>query len=87
MNRNSLPEGFQAFWVAYPRKVSKGAAYKAWIKNNCEEISEDIVKAVKRQTFADDQQFIPHAATWLNGWRWMDETSNSNDSALRDALR
>lgn len=87
MDRNKLPDGFQKFWLAYPKKVSKGAAYKAWIKNDCEDIYSEIVKAVKRQQFSEDKQYIPHAATWLNGWRWEDEVASEDNNALRDALR
>ena len=83
-----LPEGFEAFWKAYPRRVAKGAAYKAWVAQNCEPIADQIVKAVKKSSWADEKQYIPHASTWLNGWRWEDEAvENDDNSALRDALR
>jgi len=29
-NQNGYPTDFQAFWAAYPRKVAKKAAFKAW---------------------------------------------------------
>ena len=85
---SQLPEGFTAFWAAYPRRVNKGAAFKSWISNNCEPISSEIVKAVKSAKWADEKQYIPHASTWLNGWRWTDELEQSDDNnALKDALR
>lgn len=83
-----LLEGFVKFWRSYPRKVAKGAAYKAWIKNGCEPISDKIVKAVKSQTFSDDPQFIPFPSTWLNAWRWEDEIEPSaDDQALEELMR
>ena len=83
-----LPEGFEAFWKVYPRRVSKGAAYKAWVSQNCEPIAAEIIKAVKKADWADEKQYIPHPSTWLNGWRWEDEAVESSDNnALRDALR
>ncbi len=78
MDPTKLPQGFVDFWRAYPRKVGKGAAAKAWLKNNCESIAGEIVKAVKKQEFTDDPQYIPHPSTWLNQWRWMDEDSTGS---------
>jgi hypothetical protein len=84
----AVPDGFAAFWKAYPRRVAKGAAFKAWVAQDCEPIADDIIKAVKKSAWSDDSKFIPHAATWLNAWRWMDEEEgNSADTALQDALR
>ena len=76
INPANLPEGFKAFWMAYPRKVGKGQAVKAWMKNNCEPIADEIVTAVKKYPFSDEIIYIPHASTFLNGWRWLDEFSD-----------
>lgn len=66
---------FEAAWSAYPRKVGKGAAWKAWQK--CE-IPADICDRIKWRKLDDDWQkdggrFIPHMATWLNRAGWEDE--------------
>ena len=82
-----LPNGFKAFWKAYPRKMSKGTAYKAWVVNDCEAISETIVKAVKATKFTDDPTYIKHPANYLNAWGWLDEVEDGDKDALRDALR
>ena len=84
-----VPPGFEEFWKAYPRKVAKGSAFRAWIKQDCEPIATEIVKAVKKSSWSDEAKYIPHAATWLNAWRWMDqeEDVNSDNTALQDALR
>lgn len=69
-------EGFDEFWTAYPRKVAKSAALKAWRKVDVE--LSVILLAVARQKkwpdwTKDNGKFIPHPATWLNGRRWEDE--------------
>jgi hypothetical protein len=70
---------FDAFWRAYPRKVGKGAAVKAWskIKPN-DELQQKILTAIEAQKKTDQWsrdggQYIPHPATWLNAARWDDE--------------
>jgi hypothetical protein len=70
------PDGFDAFWKAYPRKVGKPNALKAYLKIKDKPSNLlDILEAHKRlpQWTKDNGQFIPHAATWLNGRRWEDE--------------
>lgn len=76
---SSLPdELFEDFWAAYPRKVGKAAAEKAWPKA-CKKLEADrIVKAAVYwaglwANAKTDVQFIPHPATWLNGRRWDDD--------------
>jgi uncharacterized protein YdaU (DUF1376 family) len=72
-------DGFAEFWKAYPRKVGKGAALKAWakIKSKADTL-QAILKAIAWQRTADQWtkdggQFIPHPSTWLNEQRWLDE--------------
>lgn len=69
-------EDFDTFWKAYPKKVGKGAAEKAWqkLKPNLTVVLEAI-EAHKQtdQWSKDNGQFIPHPATWLNQKRWEDE--------------
>lgn len=76
--RESLRADFDAFWNVWPRKVCKDAAEKAFAKAIKAAPLATIlagVEAGKRtdQWRKDGGQFIPHAATWLNGKRWMDE--------------
>lgn len=68
---------FEAFWNAYPRKIGKGAAEKAFKKAIFNRI-EDLLEAIERQKKTaqwkkENGQFIPHPATWLNQKRWLDE--------------
>lgn len=73
-------EGFADFWSAWPRKVAKGEAEKAWMKLKPDETLQAlIVAAVKAniernpQWSKDGGQFIPHPATWLRARQWDDE--------------
>lgn len=74
---DSLP-GFAGFYAAYPRKIGREAALKAWIKLAPDEaLQATILGALAAQKPHLDRRekgrFIPHAATWLNNARWEDE--------------
>ena len=75
-NNISIYDHFQEFWDAYPRKVGKQAALKAWNKTkpNIEEvlIALDWQKQ-SDQWYKNGGQFIPNPATWINQHRWHDE--------------
>ena len=74
-----FPPGFEAFWQAYPRKIGKDAAIRAFAKRRfTEEQRRHVLAAVAvqrgwEQWTRDGGQFIPHPATWLNEGRWQDE--------------
>ncbi|OGP68414.1 MAG: hypothetical protein A2W27_10995 [Deltaproteobacteria bacterium RBG_16_44_11] len=76
---SSLSKDFLVFYEAYPRKVGKIAALKAWNKlNGNRPAIEEILKAIEQQKqstqwIKDGGQFIPHPATWINQGRWEDE--------------
>jgi len=74
---NNLPPGFTKFWACYPRRVGKGIAVRSWVSNGCEEIADEIIKAVKKYPFSDEIQYVPHPSTFLNQWRWLDEEGTS----------
>lgn len=67
---------FSAFWDAYPRKVGKGAAQKAFSKAK---VPLTVLLSALEQQKQSDQwnrdggQYIPYPATWLNQRRWEDE--------------
>ena len=75
----SLDAMFDEFWTAYPKKVSKAAALKAYRKiKPSESLQAEILAAVSRAKTSvdwskDDGQFIPYPASWLNARRWEDE--------------
>lgn len=74
---------FSEFWIAYPRKVAKGAAEKAFAKVHPDEnLFLDIMQAVGRQSQSeqwqsDNGKYILHPATWLTQQRWEDEVVGS----------
>lgn len=80
---HDFPPGFDRLWSAYPRKVGKDAAAKAFAKRKPDAtLVETMVKAVEAQKQSrdwtkDGGQFIPHLSTWLNEGRWMDEIGSS----------
>jgi hypothetical protein len=71
--------GFERFWKAYPKRVGKIEAIKAWSKiESVQEKIEIILAAVETQKNSsawtkESGAFIPHPSTWLNQGRWMDE--------------
>jgi len=85
----SAPAGFDEFWAAYPKKVGKGDARKAWQKiRPSRDLLEKILEAIESQLDSwqwrrDSGQFIPHPATWLNQSRWEDEPGPSTAPSLR----
>lgn len=75
MNTNQT-EQFERFWNAYPRRIGKGAARKAFEKALKLATGDEIMTGLRRQAsyFASqEQRFIPHPTTWLNQERWADE--------------
>lgn len=77
---------FEDFWTAYPRKIGKGAARKAFAaaikKATIEEISSGLNNQ-REALLAKEQKYIPHASTWLNGERWNDDPTHHNEQNTR----
>lgn len=70
---NGVAEGFGEFWAAYPKKVDKGHAEKAWRKVKSSDVPA-ILSAVKEQSLLwRDPQYIPYPAKWINGKQWQNE--------------
>jgi len=73
--QKTLP-GFERFWSAYAYKICRADAYKAWVKNKCEDIADEICAAIPAYDEFLSQnpwRHKAHASTWLNGNRWLDE--------------
>jgi hypothetical protein len=78
---------FARFWEAYPRKVSKGTASKAFsrVMARADAPTIDVLlSAVSRYAASvSDPRYVAHPATWLNGERWNDEVGgNAPASAI-----
>jgi hypothetical protein len=90
-DRARLDQEFEdRFWPAYPRKVGKANAMKAFLKIGPDvETVTRMLGALRVQTQSDqwrrdNGQFIPHPATWLNGRRWEDEAAESVNGSAPD---
>lgn len=68
---------FADFWAAYPRKVGKDAARKAWAAAVKRAPVATIAAGLNSAKWPSDRQFIPHPATWLNQGRWQDEPADA----------
>jgi hypothetical protein len=79
------PDGFAEFWPEYPNHAAKAKAVTAWAKIPAELHSEimEALSVQKRSTAwtKDEGQFVPHAATWLNGRRWEDRPATVRHQA------
>jgi len=67
---------FSEFWRLYPRKEGKQIAAQSWGKLSVEErrlAIEDVPKRAAANWAGREMQHVPHAATYLNQRRWLDE--------------
>jgi hypothetical protein len=83
-DRRALIEQFESrFWPKYPRKVAKRAAVAAFVKVSPDAaLLERMIAALDRQRpDAPQLRYFPHASTWLNGERWLDEPIGSPNRA------
>lgn len=73
------PTSFDTFWAAYPKRVGKADALKAWKAIKPSPQLVDIILAALGQQARTQQwqdeggRFIPHPATWLRRAGWDDE--------------
>lgn len=73
---NGHQKDFDLFWNAYPRRVDKADAVRAYVKALARASPEQLLAgaqayAVKRRD--EDEKFTKHAETWLNADSWLDE--------------
>lgn len=75
---NTSESLFVLFWDAYPKKVGKPAALRAWNSAKVKEeevalILADIATRMQSRDWQkEDGQYIPNPATYLNQRRWED---------------
>lgn len=69
----ALDDGFNEFWLVYPKKVAKAAAQKAWVKHKPN--LQNVLNTIQWQAASEQWRkgFIPNPATYLNEGRWDDE--------------
>lgn len=88
-SRADVARGFLAFWSAYPRRVGKDAAAKAFSKALPRIDDPDplavILAGIERALPGwDDQRFIPHPSTWLTQGRWADDAPEPRTETRND---
>jgi hypothetical protein len=84
-------ELFDEFWTAYPRKLDKAKAYRAFKSELKRASFEDILAGVLlyRSDPKRDPDFTKYPATWLNSDSWENshEPSKDSEAARRAAER
>jgi hypothetical protein len=90
-DKTTVLVGFTDFWQAYPRKVAKAAAEKAYRKAVSHGVSHaTLMEGVARlriSVMGKEESFIPHAASWLNGRRWEDGVRSMDGAVLEKVSR
>ena len=81
-------QAFEAFWSAYPRRIGKGNAERAFHKAAKKNGAPVILDALQGwcsywERNGTEMQFIPHPATWLNRCGWLDEIPPDEKPANR----
>lgn len=83
--------GFEQFWSAYPRKVAKGYARKIFARLNAEDqfaaIQAIPIHVRYWKLSGRSWDYLPHAATWLNGECWADELEMPEPQAGSDWMK
>lgn len=94
IKRNTLTEAqerdlFNEFWKEYPRKLDKGAAYRAFRSALKRASFEQILSGVIAYRNDDDREieFTKYPATWLNADSWENEIAPSPDSEAAERAR
>lgn len=82
---------FDQFWQAYPRRVNKSAARRAYMQALRIASSEAIyLGAVAYAQWCgsntEEAKYIAHASTWLNDARWEDEYETDDIAAALDEV-
>jgi uncharacterized protein YdaU (DUF1376 family) len=80
IDRNS--DEFDRFWTAYPKKVGKLEAAKAWSKKkpDIQIVLQTLEWQIKSRQWKEG--YVPNPATYLNQGRWQDSPSNERPSKL-----
>lgn len=78
-----MADDFAIFWAAYPKKVGKLAAEKAYQRARKGATASEILDGVERykQHLPSDPQYIAHPRTFLTQGRWLDEVEPDRPSS------
>jgi len=79
------PEGFAAFYAAFPLHKARAAASKAFSKALLLASAAELIDGAKRyaaERSNEDPKFTAHAATWLAHGRWLDEARPQREAKI-----
>jgi len=83
-------KSFEKFWLLYPRKQSKKAALKSWLKNKLHskqhEIEMHLMKRLETEWKGKSKTFIPLPTSFLNAEKWNDEIINENVIPMNNSV-
>lgn len=76
-DRSPYSEAFEKWWSIYPRKISKGRAWKTWKQDKLDKRVDELIEKLQQQVAIQysktEARFIPHPSTYLNDKRYDDE--------------
>ena len=83
---STIESEFNTWYLAYPRRIGKGQARKAYTgarkKADPSALHDAALAFASRcKTTGTDPKFIPHPSTWLNGERWLDQAEPDHDDS------
>lgn len=73
---NEIAADFDTFWLLYPKRMARKEARRAWDRlSAADQLAAIVGLAAWRRVWLarGEMQYVPHAATWINGERWTDE--------------
>jgi len=76
-DRSPYSDSFLRWWEVYPRKVSKGRAWKIWQRDKLDKRVDELIEKLQQQVSIQysqiETQYIPHPSTYLSDSRYDDE--------------
>lgn len=85
-------DGFELVYQAYPKKVGKPAALKAWKAAKVQPddlpviLGDIATRSQSRDWLKEEGQFIPNPATYLNQRRWEDQPQQAQGSSFAGGI-
>ena len=78
VKKKTYAQSFDLFWEAYPKRMAKLDAAKAWKAHKCNLIAAKIMESVKAHIKTENWQkeggtYIPYPATFIRSHGWEDE--------------
>ena len=74
----STNSDFDLFWTAFPNKVGKAAARKAFVAAAKKVRVVEMFEALERYAHKTDDRPFCNPSTWLNQERWLDQPAVNN---------